>query len=424
MPILESLSPILYRFGNEANRVPFQNLTSYVDLIDDIKDEVSLYETYYVRDGDRPDQLSLKFYNTTDFYWTFFLMNDHVRVQGWPLSNYQLEKKVKEDFPNTIFTTRNNLTGIFKVGETVTGNTSGGSGVIIRRHLDLGQIVIKGDISFSSGETMTSSGGQSVTSTGFVREFNAVHHYEDANKKYIDIDKIRHKKWLKLKIPFNDAACLEVNIGDKVYAIGHPGGLPWTFSEGIINQIREKKVWDYPGSEYEHVATLIQTQTPINPGNSGGPLFSENGNLIGINTLKGPGENINFAVAVEHAVKFLNDNPQIKNMNPGELIMKKNYPKARTQDYNENGVVDTWYIDSNNNGIEDRALVDDDEDGFIEAVLYDENENGVWEAQYVDDDLDGKANRLVLDENEDKKPDVVGYDDDQDGKWDRFEKIS
>ena len=67
MPILESLSPILYRFGNEANRVPFQNLTSYVDLIDDIKDEVSLYETYYVRDGDRPDQLSLKFYNTTDF---------------------------------------------------------------------------------------------------------------------------------------------------------------------------------------------------------------------------------------------------------------------------------------------------------------------------------------------------------------------
>ena len=188
MPILESLSPILYRFGNEANRVPFQNLTSYVDLIDDIKDEVSLYETYYVRDGDRPDQLSLKFYNTTDFYWTFFLMNDHVRVQGWPLSNYQLEKKVKEDFPNTIFTTRNNLTGIFKVGETLTGNTSGASGSIIRRHLDLGQIVIKGDISFSSGETMTSSGGQSVTSTGFVREFNAVHHYEDANKKYIDID--------------------------------------------------------------------------------------------------------------------------------------------------------------------------------------------------------------------------------------------
>jgi S1-C subfamily serine protease len=245
-----------------------------------------------------------------------------------------------------------------------------------------------------------------------------------ATNKKEDLAIIKVGNFPKNINPVNVGSLREVNIGDKVYAIGHPGGLPWTFSEGIINQIREKKVWDYPGSEYEHVATLIQTQTPINPGNSGGPLFSENGNLIGINTLKGPGENINFAVAVEHAVKFLNDNPQIKNMNPSELIMKKNYPKARTQDYNENGVVDTWYIDSNNNGIEDRALVDDDEDGFIEAVLYDENENGVWEAQYVDDDLDGKANRLVLDQNEDKKPDVVGYDDDQDGKWDRFEEIS
>ena len=224
--------------------------------------------------------------------------------------------------------------------------------------------------------------------------------------------------------PVNIGSLKDVNVGDKVYAIGHPEGLPWTFSEGIINQIRKKKDWKYPGSEYKHLATVIQTQTPINPGNSGGPLFSETGNLIGINTLKGPGENINFAVAVEHAVKFLNNNPQIKNINPGELIMKKNYPKARTEDYNKNGVVDTWYIDSNNNGVEDRALVDDDEDGFIEAILYDENENGVWEEQYLDDDLDGKANRVFIDENEDKKVDVVGYDDNQDGEWDRYEEIS
>ena len=223
--------------------------------------------------------------------------------------------------------------------------------------------------------------------------------------------------------PVNIGSLRDVNVGDKVYAIGHPEGLPWTFSEGIINQIRKKKDWKYPGSEYKHLATVIQTQTPINPGNSGGPLFSETGNLIGINTLKGPGENINFAVAVEHAVKFLNNNPQIKNINPGELIMKKNYPKARTEDYNKNGVVDTWYIDSNNNGVEDRALVDDDEDGFIEAILYDENENGVWEEQYLDDDLDGKANRVFIDENEDKKVDVVGYDDNQDGEWDRFKEV-
>ena len=153
-------------------------------------------------------------------------------------------------------------------------------------------------------------------------------------------------------------------------------------------------------------------------------MFSVSGNLIGINTLKGPGENINFAVAVEHAIKFLEQNPNIKKMNPAELIMKKEYPKSRTQDFNKNGVIDTWYVDKNKNGKIDIAFVDDDEDGFIEATLFDENENGVWEIQVLDDDLDGKANRAFLDENEDKKIDAVAYDDDQDGKWDRFEEVS
>jgi len=245
-----------------------------------------------------------------------------------------------------------------------------------------------------------------------------------ATNKKEDLAIVKVGNFPKSIDPVKIGSLKEVSVGDKVYAIGHPKGLPWTFSEGIINQIRDKKDWKYPGSEYEHLATVIQTQTPINPGNSGGPLFSEAGNLIGINTLKGDGENISFAVAVEHAVKFLNANPQIKNMNPAELIMKKTYPNAQTQDYNKNGVIDTWYIDSNKNGKIDQALVDDDEDGFIEAVLYDDNENGIWEAQFLDDDLDGKTNRALLDENEDKKVDVVAYDDDQNGEWDRFEEVS
>lgn len=224
--------------------------------------------------------------------------------------------------------------------------------------------------------------------------------------------------------PVKVGSIKEVQVGDKVFAIGHPEGLPWTFSEGIINQIRKKKNWTYPKSDYKHLATVIQTQTPINPGNSGGPLFSVSGNLIGINTLKGPGENINFAVAVEHAIKFLKQNPNIKNMNPAELIMKKEYPKARTQDFNKNGIIDTWYVDENKNGKIDVAFVDDDEDGFIEATLFDKNENGIFEMQVLDDDLDGKANRAFLDENEDKKIDAVAYDDDQDGKWDRVEEVS
>ena len=70
--------------------------------------------------------------------------------------------------------------------------------------------------------------------------------------------------------------------------------------------------------------------------------------------------------------------------------MIKEFPKAITQDYNNNGTIDTWYIDTNNNGKIDFAFLDDNEDGKVEAVLIDENENEVWEATRVDEDQDGK----------------------------------
>ncbi len=66
----------------------------------------------------------------------------------------------------------------------------------------------------------------------------------------------------------------DVGIGDTVYAIGHPNGLPWSFTLGTVSQIRKNKKWFYEElNNSEHLATVIQTQTPISPGNSGGPLF-------------------------------------------------------------------------------------------------------------------------------------------------------
>ncbi len=188
MSYFPSLPKVRYRFGNEVSDTLFDNVTVFADMIDDIKDISSFHEKYTVPQGERPDQTSYKFYKTTEHYWTFFMLNDHIRLQGWPLSSNKLEEKVKKDFPNTVFTTKNNLTGIFKVGETVTGNVSGNGGKILKRHLDIGQIVVEGSISFSSGETMTSSGGSSVTSTGFSAEHLAIHHYEDSNNNYVDID--------------------------------------------------------------------------------------------------------------------------------------------------------------------------------------------------------------------------------------------
>ena len=215
----------------------------------------------------------------------------------------------------------------------------------------------------------------------------------------------------------------DIDIGESVYAIGHPQGLPWSFTIGIVSAIRPGHQWTYADGS-KHEADLIQTQTPISPGNSGGPLFNEAGKLVGVNTSKAGGENLNFAVVADLVKEFLRANPGLSKTNPGSAQMKKDYPNAITGDHNKNGVVDTWYVDSNNNGKIDTGFIDDDEDGFIEGVLIDENENEVWEVLVIDEDLDGRPDKVFIDDNEDKKPDVVGYDYDQDGKWDKYEKLS
>jgi S1-C subfamily serine protease len=97
----------------------------------------------------------------------------------------------------------------------------------------------------------------------------------------------------------------EIAVGMDVRAIGHPTGEGWTYTTGVISQIRLAYEWQENGDPVKHKADIIQTQTPINPGNSGGPLLSDSGNLIGVNSFKAAGEGLNFAVSVDEVRKFI-----------------------------------------------------------------------------------------------------------------------
>ena len=216
----------------------------------------------------------------------------------------------------------------------------------------------------------------------------------------------------------------EIKVGDDVYAIGHPKGLPWSFTAGMVSQKRKNYKWIYEDKS-EHEATVIQMQTPISTGNSGGPLISNAGKVVGVNTLmKEGGQNLNFAIAVDHVRKFIKNNPNAKKINSAEAVVKKEYPNAKSQDYDNNGIMDTWYVDTDKNGTFDTCFIDDNEDGYPEGTMIDENENGIYELIIVDTDKDGKANEAYIDEDEDKKLDVRFYDYDQDGKWDKSVKLS
>ena len=85
MTYFTSLPKVGYRFGNEVAVNLFDDISVISDMVDDIKDITSFHEKYTIPQGERPDQTSYNFYQTTEYYWTFFLMNDHIRLQGWPL---------------------------------------------------------------------------------------------------------------------------------------------------------------------------------------------------------------------------------------------------------------------------------------------------------------------------------------------------
>lgn len=89
-------------------------------------------------------------------------------------------------------------------------------------------------------------------------------------------------------------------VGSKVFVIGHPVGLGWTVSQGIISAERRAK-------EIAPTAR-IQTDAAVSPGNSGGALLAEDGHLLGIirSKLVGQGiENVSFAVPLADVQVFL-----------------------------------------------------------------------------------------------------------------------
>lgn len=100
-----------------------------------------------------------------------------------------------------------------------------------------------------------------------------------------------------LPLPIGDSENLQV--GQKVFAIGNPFGLDHTITAGIVSAL-DREINAVTGRTIQGV---IQTDAAINPGNSGGPLLDSAGLLIGVNTAiyspSGGSAGIGFAVPVD-----------------------------------------------------------------------------------------------------------------------------
>jgi len=82
--------------------------------------------------------------------------------------------------------------------------------------------------------------------------------------------------------------------GETIFVIGHPEGLKYTLSTGIVSRIEN---------------STLQISAPVSPGNSGGPVYDQQGNLLGVvsstldKSYQPNAENLNFAVSAQALLK-------------------------------------------------------------------------------------------------------------------------
>jgi serine protease Do len=99
----------------------------------------------------------------------------------------------------------------------------------------------------------------------------------------------------------------EISIGNAVEVVGHPQGLQYSLTRGIVSQVRALAPVSGIGGG---LVSYIQLDASISPGNSGGPVY-QNGEVIGVATWKVSAkdtENLNFAIHRDELFSFLREN--------------------------------------------------------------------------------------------------------------------
>jgi len=91
----------------------------------------------------------------------------------------------------------------------------------------------------------------------------------------------------------------DLQVGQRVFAIGNPFGYDQTLTAGVVSGLGR----EITGAGNHPIRGVIQTDAPMNPGNSGGPLLDSAGRVVGMNTAilspTGAYAGIGFAVPID-----------------------------------------------------------------------------------------------------------------------------
>jgi S1-C subfamily serine protease len=119
----------------------------------------------------------------------------------------------------------------------------------------------------------------------------------------------------------------QIQVAEDIHIIGHPHGNLWSYSSGVVSQIRDGYSWTYDDGS-KHLAKVLQLQTAISPGNSGGPVVDDKGNILGLVAMSEEGQNLDYAIAADVIKRFLFTGMQMTTRGP---VRSESVPKPPQQ---------------------------------------------------------------------------------------------
>jgi len=203
MSFFKQFPKVKYDFNRQGVSQNMTDIFRSVRPLPSFVDNYSAYKLYEIKNGERPDIVSGRLYGTSQYYWTFFVINDflHDGTRSWPMSQEDLQAYMAKEYEGYVIETNpkitnnfeNSLAGKFQLGETLTGSVSNASGTLTRKITDLSQLIIQN----VTGAYIGSATGAKELITGAASEDSVstynVYKYLDAPYYYYETSDVNKK---------------------------------------------------------------------------------------------------------------------------------------------------------------------------------------------------------------------------------------
>ena len=167
-----------------------KNITLRFNLSDEVKNNLSLFDEYDIKDGETPEIVADRFYNNPLLHWVILHTNDITDARfGWPLSTNNLFKYATDKYNNinaphhytdvdgnyvnaTVILNLDATSNIFNTDNVITNVTNSGNAYIVARESNSNVTIKVTDGGFITGDTITLSGNvaanANITSTSVI----------------------------------------------------------------------------------------------------------------------------------------------------------------------------------------------------------------------------------------------------------------